>query len=42
MKAEALEYFVLAHKRYNEWGATAKAKKIFEFLPETCDGESSS
>lgn len=42
MKTEALEHFVNAHKKYKEWGAIAKANKIFEFLPESCENGVSS
>jgi hypothetical protein len=38
LKTEAMDHFISAHKLYLQWGATAKAKKIFEFLPETCSG----
>jgi len=32
---EALQYFLLAHERYHEWGAIAKSSALFEFVQET-------
>lgn len=32
--ASSLEYFQLAHKKYHEWGALAKADNLFEFTRE--------